>query len=250
VFSLSLQAAQFFQAGRSRSVVSEGAFCDVVDVALRYVADAPSGAAAECFVGAGEGVDAVVVGGVWEGAELVEEFCGVGAADEFDQAVFGGGGGDAGADLFGAGGALAADDVAAQDVLFVPAGDGAAGGAGFFFDDDLDLAAISGGGGGDKLLDRARGFADADEVGQVVDAAGVVEFESQSDAVVGIWAGVAGFGRGEIPVANGAAYGREPVSVDLLEPGALEELALVRDVPVTSRRRLCSTLGRTASEAR
>ena len=39
------------------------------------------------FVGAGEGVDAVVVGAVGEGAELVEEVVAVAVADDFEEPV-------------------------------------------------------------------------------------------------------------------------------------------------------------------
>ena len=46
-------------------------FGDVVDVAAGHVEACASGCVAECLVSAGEGVDAVVVGGV--GADLVEK---------------------------------------------------------------------------------------------------------------------------------------------------------------------------------
>lgn len=110
---------------------------------------------AERLVSAGEGVDAVVVGGMGEGADLVEEVVGVASADDRDQAVFRGGGGGAGADVLRPGCAYAAGVVAAQDVAFVAVDDGAAGGAGFLLDDDADALAVALGGGGDELLDGA-----------------------------------------------------------------------------------------------
>lgn len=45
-------------------------------------------AGGEGVVGASEGVDAVVVGGVGEGGDFVEEVGGVGAGDEFDEPRF------------------------------------------------------------------------------------------------------------------------------------------------------------------
>ena len=51
-----------------------------------------SGLSADVLVGAGEGVDAVVVAAVREGAELVEERLGVLATDDSDESVAGGGG--------------------------------------------------------------------------------------------------------------------------------------------------------------
>src|SRR5947209_7351213 len=111
---------------------------DLVDVSTWGEAAHGSGAAGECSVCAGEGVDAVVVGGVGEAAEFVEEVVAVAAADDFDQPVFGCGCGAVCAYVLGAGGALAADDVAAQHMPFVAVGDGSAGRAGFLFDRDLD----------------------------------------------------------------------------------------------------------------
>ena len=58
------------------------------------------------LVGAGEGVDAVVVFSVGKGAEFVEEGLGVAAADELDEPVFGGGGDGPGAGDLVAGGQM------------------------------------------------------------------------------------------------------------------------------------------------
>jgi hypothetical protein len=84
------------------------------------VAGQPHGAAAaEIVVGAGKGVDAVVMCAVGEGAELVEEVVAVATADEPEQAVLGGGGDWAGANILCSGNAFAADAVAAQNVALV-----------------------------------------------------------------------------------------------------------------------------------
>ena len=77
----------------------------------------------EVFVGAGEGVDAVVVGAVGEGAQLVEKVVAAPAADDLEEPVFGGGGDGLGSDLFRAGRAPARDGVAAEDVSLVAVGE-------------------------------------------------------------------------------------------------------------------------------
>ena len=74
---------------------------------------APVLRAGEALVGAGEGVDAVVVGGVGEGAEFVEEVVAVRATDDFDQSILSCRGDGTGADVFGTGGPVGADGVAA-----------------------------------------------------------------------------------------------------------------------------------------
>jgi hypothetical protein len=144
------------------------------------------------FVRRGEGVDAVVVWCVGEGGELVEEFAAVGSADEFDEAVFGCCSDVAGADVFGAGWAFAADGVAAQDVALVAVGERFSGGARFLLDEDGDVVAIALGGGGDELFDGAGGDADADDVGDVEVGAVAVEFKFDADRVVGVRGGAAG----------------------------------------------------------
>jgi hypothetical protein len=58
------------------------------------------------LVGAGEGVDAVVVAAVREGGELVEEGLGVAAADDPEVAVLGGGRDRLGTDVLAAGNLL------------------------------------------------------------------------------------------------------------------------------------------------
>ena len=94
------------------------------------VVDAPFGEvvaglafAGEGVVGAGEDVDAVVVPCVGEGRDFIEEGGAVGAADGFDQAVFGGGGDDLGADLFGAARSDCANGVAAENFALVMLGE-------------------------------------------------------------------------------------------------------------------------------
>src|SRR5205823_5044094 len=77
------------------------------------------GESADVLVCAGEGVDAVVVASVWEGAELVEERLGVLVANDADEAVAGCGGDGLGADEFGAGDAVGAGVVAAEEVAGV-----------------------------------------------------------------------------------------------------------------------------------
>src|SRR5207248_7434714 len=145
-------------------------------------------------------------------------------------AVFGCGGGDAGADLLGSGGAYAAGVVAAQDMAFVAVDHGAAGGAGLLFDDDSDAFAVALGGGGDELFDGTGWDAHADEVREVEAAGALVEVEPDADGVVGIRGGGAWFGCGEVPEADAVGGGGELAAVDLVEPGSLEEFAVVGDV--------------------
>lgn len=71
-----------------------------------------------------------------------------------------------------------------------------------------------------------------DEVAEVEAAGALVEVEPEADGVVGIRRGSAGFGRGEVPEADGVGGGGELAAVDLLEPGSLEQFAVVGDVPV------------------
>jgi hypothetical protein len=84
---------------------------------------------ADVLVGAGEGVDAVVVAAVREGAELVEECLGVLATDYSDESVAGGGGDRLCADEFGAGDAVGAGVVAAEAIADVVVGERFAGAA-------------------------------------------------------------------------------------------------------------------------
>src|SRR5947208_15763520 len=93
---------------------------DVGDPAARdRGADESGSCAGEGGVGAGEGVDAVVVGGVREGADLVEELVQVRAAGDLDESILGRGGDGLGAYVFRSGGSFASDAVAAQDVPLV-----------------------------------------------------------------------------------------------------------------------------------
>jgi hypothetical protein len=89
-----------------------------VDRDLGGVEDAGGTVAAvyQVGVGAGECVDAVVVAGVWEGGQLVEELVCLSSADKPNEPIFGGGRDRVGTDVFRAGGVVAAAVVAAQDV--------------------------------------------------------------------------------------------------------------------------------------
>ena len=137
-------------------------------------------------VGSGEGVDAVVVVSVRDGGEFVEEVVGLPGADEAEQVVFGGGGDGLGAEVFGAGDAGGADVVAAEDVVGVAVGECFAGAAGVLFDPDRDVVPVAVGCFFDDAFDGAGGFADPDDVGDVVDAGLGFEFELESDGPVGV----------------------------------------------------------------
>jgi hypothetical protein len=104
-------------------------------------------------------------------------------------------------------------------------------GAGFLFDPDLDAVAVFFGGGGDQLFDLAGVEAAADDAADVVDAVRV-EVEAEADAVVGV--GVCGCGDAgrEVPVADSALYRWNLIRGDNREPVALEDAAVVGDVPV------------------
>ena len=136
------------------------------------------------------------------------------------------------ADVFVAGRAYAADVVAGENGSFVVVDKADARGTRFLFDDDLDGAAVACCGAANDVFDSAGAFAGAGDAGDVVGAGVVIEFEFEADGVVGVGGSGARFCGGEVPEADGASSFWELASVDLFEPVALEEVALVGDVPV------------------
>jgi hypothetical protein len=113
-------------------------------------------ATAEGVVGAGQGIDAVVVCSVGKGAQLIEEVLAVAPADDREQAVLCSGRNRTGTNVLCSGDTFAADAVTAQDVALVAIDERLAGGTRFLLDPDRDPAAVPLGGRGDQLLDRAR----------------------------------------------------------------------------------------------
>jgi hypothetical protein len=87
--------------------------------------------------------------------------------------------------FFGAGGAVAADGVAGEDVALVAVGDCLAGAAGFLLEDDRRVVSVLFGGFGDELFDCAGAFAGADDAREVEVAGGALVFEADADGVVG-----------------------------------------------------------------
>jgi len=57
-----------------------------------------------------------------------------------------------------------------------------------------------------------------------------VAFESQSDGVVGVESAGAGLARSQIPVPDGGDGLGKLATLDLFDPAALENLAVVRDI--------------------
>jgi hypothetical protein len=118
--------------------------------------------------GAGGGVDLVVVDGVGEEDDFVEERVVPGSADEADFVVFGAAGEGLRSDDFVAGGAIAVHAVAVQDVGAVVIDDGLTGRSGFFFNGDGDVAAVMFGSGAHVLNDLAGRVPESLDVDDVV----------------------------------------------------------------------------------
>ncbi|MDP9308303.1 MAG: hypothetical protein M3P15_08335, partial [Actinomycetota bacterium] len=115
-------------------------------------------------MGAGEGIDAVVVRPVRKSGQLVEQLLAVPAADELDQPVLGRRRHRLGADQLAAGHPLAEDPVAAEELAGVALDQREPGSARLPLDPDRHCEAVAGGGRGDQPLDRTGCLALADDV--------------------------------------------------------------------------------------